>query len=332
MSLQPADTGASEMHGTIPTAEYMSLFQASKPIRDFSKPFIGEIPSHWSEAAKKNGFTITKRVQDRLHVSLLCHTCGSEHRKRVSVVLGYTPECPHCISDQRVNDARNVGARLLGRDLKDRHYGHYRLECGHQVRRQFHRVAKASHGGHDLGCEACREQRYTEQARKWHWDLIGPADNLKAGYRLYQHSCGQLQDIAVVNAMWGDCACKQCSPGRTAKPSWIYIFRIDLPEHSVLKLGYSVRPEKRLKHQLGLSKAAGAEVIRVVKMPTGFDARLEEEQAHRTLAEQHPELIVSKAEFGDAINTQGEIYRKQAEPLIHSLLDAIERRFPSKTP
>lgn len=193
-------------------------------------------------------------------------------------------------------------------------------------------MTTAAQGGHDLGCEACREQRYTEQARKWYWDLIGPADNLKAGYRLYRHACGQLQDIAVVNAMWGDCACKKCSPGRTAKPSWIYIFRIDLPEQTVLKLGYSVRPQKRLKHQLGLRKTTSAEVIRVVKMPTGFDARLEEEQAHRSLAEQHPELIVPKVEFGDAINTKGEIYRKQAEPLIHGLLDAIEHRFPPKTP
>lgn len=70
----------------------------------------------------------------------------------------------------------------------------------------------------------------------------------------------------------------------------------------------------------------------MVKMPTGFDACLEEEQTHRTLAEQHPDLIVPKAEFGDAINTQGEIYRMQAERLIQSLLDAIERRFPDKTP
>ncbi len=330
MSLQPADTGASEMHGTIPTAEYMSLFQTSKPIRDFSKPFIGKIPSHWSEAAKKNGFKITKRVQDRLHVSLLCHTCGSEHRKRVSVILRYKPECPHCISAQRVSDARNVGARLLGRDPKNRHYGHYRAECGHQIRRQFHRVTMASQGGHDLGCETCREQRYAEQSRKWSWGLIGPANNMKAGYRLYQHSCGQLQDIAVVNMMWGDCACKQCSPGRTAKPSWIYVFRIDLPMQTVVKLGYSARPEKRLKHQLGLSKAVVAEVVRLVKMPTGYDARNEEEHAHRALAEQQPELIVPKSEFRDAINTQGEIYRIQAEPLIHLLLDEIESRFQDK--
>lgn len=331
MSLPPTNTCAFEMHGSMPIADYANLFRTAMPVRDLSEPFTGNILEKWSEAAKRSGYTITKRVKDRLHVSLQCHTCGSEHRKRISVVLGHTPECPHCISIQRVSDARAVGARLLGRDLKNRHYGHYRLECGHQARRQFHRVNKAAHGGHDLGCEACREQRYTAQASKWGWELIGPADNMKAGYRLYRHACGQFQDIAVVNAMWGDCACKQCSPGRTAKPSWIYIFRIDLPEGSVLKLGYSARPQKRLKHQLGLSKATTAEVIRVVKMPTGFDARLEEEQAHRALAEHHPDLIVPKSEFGDAINTKGEIYRKQAAPLIHGLLDVIEHRYPPKT-
>lgn len=255
MSLQPANPCAFEMYGSIPIIDYANLFHVPKPVRDLSRPFAGKILEKWSEAARKSGYTITKRVKDRLHVSLLCHTCGSEHPKRISVVLGYTPECPHCLSNQRIIDARAVGAKLLGRDQKDRHYGHYLLECGHQARRQYHRLTKASRGGHDLGCEACREQRYTKEARRWNWDLIGPADNMKAGYRLYQHSCGQLQDIAVVNAMWGDCACKRCSPGRTAKPSWIYIFRIDLPEQSVLKLGYSVRPEKRLKHQLGLEQS-----------------------------------------------------------------------------
>lgn len=329
MSMQLTNTRTDEMTGFISDPTVVNRFlKVPAPAKDHSEPFEGKIPSKWRKAAERNGFTIVRRVLDRLHVTLACHTCGSEHRKRISVVLGHAPECPHCIAHQRVMDARAVGARLLGRNLSDRHYGHYRLPCGHHARRQYHRVTRAAKGGHDLGCGPCREKRYAVQAAKCGWELIGPAANGKLGYRSYRHKCDQFQDIAVGNVFWGDCACSRCSPGRSASPSWIYIFRIDLPEHSVIKLGYSARPAKRLKHQLGICKTVNAEVVRAIRMPTGFDARTEEEQAHRFLAEQHPELIVPKSEFRNAINTQGEIYSPGAEALIHSLLDGIERRFP----
>ncbi len=293
------------------------------------RPFKGKIPPKWHAAARKKGFTISGRIKDRLHVALLCHRCNRVHAKRISVVLGHHPECPHCIQIKRVQEAWASGARLLGRDPKSRHYGHYRLECGHQVRRQYHRVSRAAKGGHALGCETCREERYKEQARKFGWDLIGPAQSGKLGYRSFQHTCGQIQDIMIGNMNWGDCACKNCSPGRSAKPSCIYIFGIDLPGQPVIKLGYSVRPEKRLRHQLGIDKSVETEVLRVIHLPTGFDARSEEERAHKTLEARHPELVVPRAEYGGAINTAGEIYRPETVSAIHSLLDEIEARFPN---
>ena len=195
--------------------------------------------------------------------------------------------------------------------------------------RQFIRVQKAATGGHKLGCEACREARYARESEKHGWKLIGPASDNRAGYRSYKHlSCGHQQDGLVGNMLWGDCTCAHCGKGWPAKTSYIYLFRIVLPEGSVLKLGYSARPAKRLKHQLGLDAKVEANVLRVLPIPSGHEALIEETACHRFLKMNHPDLVMPKSAFGDAINTQSEIYTPAAEAIIHRLLDEIETRLP----
>lgn len=88
-----------------------------------------------------------------------------------------------------------------------------------------------------------------------------------------------------------------------------------------------MRPAKRLKHQLGIDKGITTEVLRVLNLPTGHDARTEEERAHRTLTARFPDSVVAKAEYGYAINVTREIYRTETAPFIHRLLDEIEVRF-----
>ncbi|AEM41244.1 hypothetical protein KVU_1405 [Ketogulonicigenium vulgare WSH-001] len=59
-----------------------------------------------------------------------------------------------------------------------------------------------------------------------------------------------------------------------------------------LKLGYSSHPVKRHKHQLGLPKSAEVELLRVVAMPTGHEACVQEKAAHAHLKHVHPESLV----------------------------------------
>ncbi len=127
-------------------------------------------------------------------------------------------------------------------------------------------------------CEICRELRYAAQSRRFGWDLSGPATNVKAKYRNYRHSCGQMQNISIGNMIWGACFCARCSPHPASKPSYIYLFRIGLPILPVIKLGYSVVPAKRLQHQLGIAKDVETEVIRAIQLPTGHLARSEDER------------------------------------------------------
>ncbi|WP_335949795.1 hypothetical protein [Salipiger bermudensis] len=135
---------------------------------------------------------------------------------------------------------------MLSRDPERRHYGLYELACGHQVTRQFHRVGRAAAGGHRLGCDQCRETRYAAEARRFDWELL-PEPAPRAGYRRYRHECGHSQSISIGNMLWGDCVCSGCGAGWPAEPSSIYLFRIVLPSQTVLKFGFSRRPEKRLR-------------------------------------------------------------------------------------
>lgn len=281
------------------------------------------------KVALTKGFDAIAVVVDRTRLIIRCHACGQYQVKRSSVILGNRPECPHCIKSRRLAAAERIGVSFVRHDPDNPRHGHFLLPCGHPIYRQYYRIEDAARGGHALSCDACREEGYAAQSRRFGWHLSGPAQSGKSGYRRYHHTCGHAQDISIGNMLWGACACAGCSLGRTAQPSHMYLFHIDLPQLPVLKLGYSARPVKRLRHQLGIARTVKTEVIRTIRLPTGHLARAEETQCHAILRRDRPEWLVPKAVYGDAINTVSEIYHPAAAPRIHALLDAIEARYPA---
>lgn len=281
----------------------------------------------WHEAAQQKGFDLLGRVLDRYHGVVRCHTCKAISVVRLNVLRDYYPLCHPCIYARRIAAAGAIKAQWLGRDPDNRHYGHFRLQCDHEVRSQYVRVERAASGGHNVGCEMCREARYAEQAQEFGWTLVGASERGRPGYRNYQHVCGHTQDVMIGNMVWGDCTCANCGRGWSASKSFIYLFQIELPGLTVLKLGYSARPAKRLRHQLGLDRSVQTEILRVVPMPSGNLAVAEEQACHRTMKMAQAELVVPKAEFGDGINTLGEIYRHEATDILNAMLDEIAQRY-----
>ncbi|SEL96152.1 hypothetical protein SAMN05444413_1281, partial [Roseivivax marinus] len=164
------------------------------------------------------------------------------------------------------------------------------------------------------------------------WRLIGPATSGRTGYRSYRHSCGHLQDVSNGNMRWGDVDCAGCGETWTAKPSQLYLFQINLDPEPVLKLGYSSNPRRRLRQQLGIARETPCRILRTVPVPTGHDAVRQEKAAHAYMRRHHPELIVAKSAYGDAINTRTEIYRLAAEPILRHLLNRIEAGLPLSSP
>lgn len=280
-------------------------------------------------AAQRKGFDILGRIFDQYYfIVMRCHKCKGIFRVRLSVMRDDNPLCYACIRARVSAAATVIGAQFTSRDQEFRHAGYFRLNCGHEVRSQFHRIEEAAAGGHAVGCNACREARYATEAQKVGWTLVGSTVDGRTGYRNYRHMCGHEQEVIVGNMFWGDCTCANCGTGWSAAKSFIYLFRIPLPGLVVLKLGYSARPAKRLRHQLGIDSKIETEVLRFVPMPTGNRAVTEERASHNYMRERHPGLVVPKAEFGDGINTLGEIYRNEAIDILNGLMDEITQRYP----
>ncbi len=109
--------------------------------------------------------------------------------------------------------------------------------------------------------------------------------------------------------------------GRGAR---IYLFRIELVDRPVLKLGHSSDPERRLFQQLGPAARDTGEVQRAIDMETGHAALVAEKRAHRTMWTEHPEWVVPPEVFAGQINTKSEIYEIEALEFLLSLMDEIE--------
>jgi len=288
--------------------------------------FHGALHAHWAAAAKAKGFDLIARVKDHLHLALRCHMCSGINVTRHFVVMNNQPLCHHCIERRWRQTALSAGLGWLGRDQSNRHYGHYRLPCGHESRRQFAFVDRVARGLVAARCETCLIAREAAEARRFNWTRLGPDPDGNPNYRHYQHSCGHQQRIAVTNMRWGQCDCAACGQSWTSKPSFLYLLDIRFEDQHFLKLGYSAHPAKRHRHQLGLPKSAQVEVLRVVAMPTGHDACAIEKRAHADLRRTHASEIVPAEEFSTLMNVVSEIYRPQLLPVLQQVLDRIESR------
>lgn len=281
----------------------------------------------WSANARAKGFDVVARVQDRFRLALRCHACSAISIVRYSVVMASQKLlCRHCLDAAQRKTAEAAGMTFLRRDLDHHECAFYRAQCGHEVRRQIGFVARIAQGAAALRCKSCLVIREEAEAKRFGWTRLGRDPQNNANYRLYRHACGHEQRIARANLQWGQCDCAGCGQSWTAKPSFIYLLDIrhQASERHFLKLGYSARPVKRHRHQLGLPQNAQVEVLRVVAMPTGHDACSVEKAAHAELGRTHPEAIVPHPEYADLMNVVSEIYRPSFGSDLHRLLDEIE--------
>ncbi len=312
---------------------YTSAYYPFKIRGEYPQVYIGPTKPEVIAAAERKGFTVLGRGgPNRQMVILGCRTCGTPIHRRSRVILFNNIDCEGCSNKKDELAAAAIDGELVStKPMGHRHLREWRLKCGHVVIRQRGNMRKAARGDNEAGCELCREERYAAEAKEFRWTLLGPVPN-KRGYRRYKHTCGTIQNVSVGNMLWGDVACHTCGKGASARPSFIYIFQIDLPQQTVIKLGYSRKPHKRLRHQLGIDLNVRTKVLKTIPMPSGFVARKEETAAHNTLAKDRPEWVVPKSVYGDQINTEGEIYLPAALGKIHALVDEIAECFPPSGP
>lgn len=317
-----------------PTPLFVPRRSAGTPRADWVT-YDAPIRQPWVALAQAKGFRINRRIRDRYHVALECQTCSAHTAQKTYTLRTAQPRCGGCATAGQQTRAQDAGLVLLHRDPEDRHYGIFRAECGHIVRRQFAFVARLARGAATLSCATCLVAREAKEARHHGWTRLGPDPQNRQNYRLYRHACGHTQSIAAVNMRWGQCDCAHCGGGWGARPSFLYLAQIHFPHDglTVVKFGYSAHPKKRFRHQLGLPKSAEVTFLRLVPMHSGHAACVAERPANTALARAHPNAVVPASLYAGLINVTSEIYWPDLLPVIHRVLDdiaaGISREVPS---
>lgn len=288
------------------------------------KPYPGEIPETWRNLAADKGFHIHSRVRDKDHLALECEKCGALTAHKVFTLRTAKPACAGCQSRERRAQARRAKLEFLYRDPNNRHYGVYRAPCGHKIKRQFAFIDRVAKGEAEVRCETCTHNREVSEAKKQNWTWLRRDQD--DDYRIYRHSCGHEQRIAVVNMRWGQLNCASCGKGWNARKSFIYLLHIEWPQQrkEMLKVGYSRTVAKRYRDQLGLPKDAKVTVLRALLFSTGNEACRREKQMHSELCEHFPESVVPRKELAGLINVVSEMYRVDLLPEIQFLFDELE--------
>lgn len=303
------------------------LSNSSIIIMDEAYPiFDAPVHVHWAEAAGQKGFRIVARIQDRFHFALECAECGGLTKTKLFVLMNNQPLCQPCLEAAWSRTAEAAGLTFLNRD-PDRHYGWFRTECGHTVRRQIELVGRVADGTTGLRCEVCHSVIEAAEAKARGWRLLGQDPKGNPSYRMYRHdSCGHEQRIARVNLQSGRFGCGGCSEEWPAAPSFLYAMSFTLASgRQVVKLGFSRDPESRLFYQLRRDPRMAGEILRTVPMATGQTAINIEKALHRQLKRLHPDAVVDPSAWTGQLRIKTEIYDVRLMSVILGMLNEIAR-------
>ncbi len=299
----------------------------SMTINDISLPiFTGIVKTDWVSAAEAKGFSFVARVVDRLHFALRCHSCGALNKVHRHTLMTAQPLCHACIERNWAADATAAGLEFLRRDETNRHYGVYRLPCGHETHRQFELIKRVVAGETGIRCETCLATTEAKEAAARGWELIGPDPKANLSYRHYRHSdCGHEQRIARANMQSGRFGCGGCGVEWPAAPSYLYAMAFTLASgRKLVKLGFSRDPASRLRYQLQRDPEMPCAILHVVAVPTGQEAIIIEKRLHAELRRTHSDCAVDPAAYRDQIRVESEIYDARLTGTILNHLSEVE--------
>lgn len=302
-------------------------------INNFPWPLhTGDPKPEWIAAAKAKGFTFVARIVDRMHLALECHCCGHINKVRHFALTSTQPLCANCIEQVWQADAQAAGLTYLHRDPAHRHYAIYRMNCGHEVRRQFALIKKVAAGRTGLRCEICHEATEAAEAQVQGWELIGSDPEGDQNYRLYRHNdCGHKQRFARANVQSQRICCGGCGTHWPAATSYIYAMSFTLENgRELIKMGFSRNPWSRLHHQLVVDSEMPCDILRTVAIPTGREALSLEKRLHAKLQRSHPDLVIDPVVYRDQIRVTSEIYDASLTPVLLAHLDEIEAAIEQK--
>lgn len=289
---------------------------------------LGSVKKKWTVTAKQKGYVVLGLGgEERQFVVLGCTRCGEPLLRRSSVIEGKGDiPCRSCIRKPYDIAAAQFGATIIGKDpTGGRNDRILRLGCGHLEKLQGGQILRVAGGSVDVDCLPCRFERHNIESSAFGWTFLRMSPD-RPSYALYRHECGVEQEIGIGNMKLGQCSCGQCGDLEKPGKPGIYVFKIDLPNLSVLKFGYSKRHVHRLRRDLKIAKSVPTAILRFLPLADRPLAISKERKAHRYLRKHYPDWVVPKRIFGDAIFVKSEVYRPEGLPAMNRLLDEIARQ------
>ncbi|MBL3609158.1 GIY-YIG nuclease family protein [Rhodovulum sulfidophilum] len=310
--------------GASRTKLYLPRGSRNQAPESWTRAYPGPIKAEWRALAQYKGFDLVRRIRDKSHVALRCHTCGALTAQKLFTLRTAQPACAGCRHRAVLAIAQKAGLAFQGYDPEYHKLGIYHAPCGHTVRRQFGQIERIANGHCKLRCETCHSGKEAEEAADRGWQLQGSDPEGNPNYRIYRHGCGHRQRVARANMQSGRFQCTACGEGWATAPSNLYAIRMELPTGlKVVKLGFSRDPQSRLRHQLLLQPGIQAELLQTVPQPTGHTALCCEKALNRALKKSHPDAIIPHAQFQDWLSVKTEVYGIEIEPLILTRLNEI---------
>lgn len=202
---------------------------------------------------------ILSRHEDSHFVNAKCTTCMLEFPVRITGIRkGSFTECPCCKDEKFVQQAKDKGLILLCHTDKKRYnecdWRWYIIEkCGHMKEMTLNHV-RSQEG--DVYCEECDILDIREAAGNSNFDLLHRAE--RSHVKLKCRDCLHESSYQYSNIKYNRrVKCRNCSQRKKADKSYVYLFRITVPDSSCfLKLGKSNNPFLR---QISFLKEDGAE-------------------------------------------------------------------------
>lgn len=189
--------------------------------------------------------------------------CGHIKEVHLSNLTRNSVECKECLLVENVKVAQSRNLELIGDSEIGPLYKKYRFfDCGHTADLQKSNVRSGK-----FYCKTCKDISLALEAAEHDIELVGESDR-GARYRVYKFICGHTADIKTEMVRNGVCNCPVCGETSWSKPSYTYVFKIQVGDFSWLKVGYA-RSLSFRKRRYGLPPGANVEELFTKRHETG---------------------------------------------------------------
>jgi hypothetical protein len=242
-----------------------------------------------------------------------CRECGAIEKKNI----GKVGKCSNCIELKEKDDAKKHGATWVKRLSGNRRL--YLLDCGHYFEAQCHKVSTGN-----FECKHCVNEKLQQCASLADAEILF-SENTSSEYGkvLCKLKCGCVTQVRRDAVYRGRIYCKTHDSSMYSNPNGVYLIKISDGDFTWLKLGFSLDVEVRVSGYC-LGDTAKYNVLRYVRVPSGYEAVSVEKAIHRKFKKQN---LDSRIMSGFMKSGFTECYPMEILDHLNAELDEVEKKY-----